>query len=267
MKKYKLNLRKSLDDGRDWRAENIYAAGLLPETFSVRDKLGPIRDQGSFGTCAAQTAICIKEYQEFAEDGLLETFSPMFVYAHRTPKDISGMYPRDVMEILQKRGSISEKEYPYKGKNRNPQNITEKIYDRARNFTISNYARISTIDALKRALITDGPCLIGMPAFNSEDIFWKAGIDSNTAGGHAVAVVGYNKKGFILRNSWGTSWGDKGYGLFPYEDWGIQWEVWTAVDKKSNKIADYKYKAKETGDPVHSWLFNIFFKIYKRIKP
>jgi C1A family cysteine protease len=32
-------------------------------------------------------------------------------------------------------------------------------------------------------------------------------------GGHAVAVVGYRKDGrFIVRNSWGTSWGVKGFG-------------------------------------------------------
>ena len=32
-------------------------------------------------------------------------------------------------------------------------------------------------------------------------------------GGHAVAVVGYTAdQRFIIRNSWGTRWGDKGFG-------------------------------------------------------
>ena len=32
-------------------------------------------------------------------------------------------------------------------------------------------------------------------------------------GGHAIAVVGYLANGrFIIRNSWGTGWGDKGFG-------------------------------------------------------
>lgn len=32
------------------------------------------------------------------------------------------------------------------------------------------------------------------------------------AGGHAVALVGYTKNYFIVRNSWGLKWGDKGFG-------------------------------------------------------
>jgi len=240
---YILNLHKSLEDRRDWRAETIYAAGPLPETFSLKDKLGPIRDQGSFGTCAAQAAACMKEFQEYKENTLVEPFSPMFIYAHRQPETASGMYPRDVMEILQKYGSIAEKEYPYKGKNQDKINISTKVCERAVNFKIKNYARVATIDALKRALIADGLCFAGFPAYNFGETFWKANFGDESLGGHAVAIVGYDKKGFILRNSWGITWGDKGYGLFPYKDWGIQWEIWTAVDEASFRIQDYKYKA------------------------
>jgi len=264
--KYKLNLRKSLDDSRDWHAETIYATGPLPETFSMEKSLGSIWNQGNYGTCAAQTAVCMKEYQELKEDGLLERLSPMFIYAHRTPKGASGMYPRDVMEILQKYGSISEKEYPYKGANRNPQNITGKLYEKAANFTIKHYARISTIDALKRALIADGPCFVGMPAFNFGPTFWKAGFGDESIGGHAVAIIGYNKKGFILRNSWGTAWSDDGYGLFPYTDWGIQWEIWTTIDSQSHQISNYKYKAQHDGDSQPSTLVRILQAFVKWVR-
>ncbi len=36
--------------------------------------------------------------------------------------------------------------------------------------------------------------------------------------GHAVTCVGYNdyKQTFIVRNSWGKEWGDKGYFYMPY---------------------------------------------------
>ena len=38
-------------------------------------------------------------------------------------------------------------------------------------------------------------------------------------GGHAFAIVGYNKKGFWVQNSWGNNWGDNGVALWLYEDW------------------------------------------------
>lgn len=38
-------------------------------------------------------------------------------------------------------------------------------------------------------------------------------------GGHAIAIVGYTQDGFIIQNSWGPSWGNKGFAVLPYEDW------------------------------------------------
>jgi hypothetical protein len=38
-------------------------------------------------------------------------------------------------------------------------------------------------------------------------------------GGHAFALVGYNRYGFIVQNSWGPKWGTKGFAILPYEDW------------------------------------------------
>jgi hypothetical protein len=38
-------------------------------------------------------------------------------------------------------------------------------------------------------------------------------------GGHAFALVGYNERGFVVQNSWGRTWGSKGFALQPYEDW------------------------------------------------
>ncbi len=37
--------------------------------------------------------------------------------------------------------------------------------------------------------------------------------------GHAIAIIGYTKEGFIIQNSWGTTWGHKGFAILPYEDW------------------------------------------------
>jgi hypothetical protein len=52
------------------------------------------------------------------------------------------------------------------------------------------------------------------------------------SGGHAMAVVGYTEDSFIIRNSWGAHWGDGGHCLFPFSEWGSQWEAWTTVDER-----------------------------------
>jgi len=47
--------------------------------------------------------------------------------------------------------------------------------------------------------------------------------------GHAVAIVGYTRHGFIIQNSWGESWGEGGFALLPYEDYLLHaTDVWVA---------------------------------------
>ena len=52
-------------------------------------------------------------------------------------------------------------------------------------------------------------------------------------GGHCVTIVGYNKKEFIIRNSWGTGWNNGGYTTYPYNQFGVHWEIWTSIDDES----------------------------------
>lgn len=76
---------------------------------------------------------------------------------------------------------------------------------------------------------------------------WKAGFDQKTAsrrskslwsidfqdnpteGGHAFAIVGYTVHGFIIQNSWGTTWGSKGLAVLSYRDWLTNgYDCWVA---------------------------------------
>ncbi|MEA2414884.1 MAG: hypothetical protein QOI58_1541 [Thermoanaerobaculia bacterium] len=48
-------------------------------------------------------------------------------------------------------------------------------------------------------------------------------------GGHAFALVGYNEIGFLVQNSWGTTWGKDGFATLPYEDWlDCAYDAWVA---------------------------------------
>jgi len=54
-------------------------------------------------------------------------------------------------------------------------------------------------------------------------------VNSKAIGGHAYALVGYNDIGFLVQNSWGTSWGNGGFAILPYEDWlDSAYDAWVA---------------------------------------
>ena len=72
-------------------------------------------------------------------------------------------------------------------------------------------------------LAAHGPILVGLNVDHTWDNATATGGNMDTfqpntvRGGHAVALVGYRTDGrFIVRNSWGTAWGDNGFG-FPSE--------------------------------------------------
>jgi len=232
---YKCTTIKSPQDSRDFIAdEMLVPITTFPTDLDLRGSLQPIRNQGSQGTCAAQTAACCKEWHETMDIGLKEHFSPQFIYNHRVNKTSEGMYGRDVMKILNQIGAVRERDFPY-GTMVMGENISQEIKTKAENFKIKSYARIHKMSVLKTSLHQNGPCYIALPCYNYGNRFWKQEDGDKSLGGHAVAIVGYTKEGFILRNSWGEKWGDNGYCIYHYEDWGSHWEIWTVLDSKSKR--------------------------------
>jgi hypothetical protein len=223
----------SPEDERDWNAGTIYKKTGLESILDLRDSLPPIRNQGSQGTCAAQTAACMKEWQEKKDYNFEGYMSPQFIYNNRENQDSHGMFGRDVMRILSKIGSVEDAIYEY-GKIEPVLSIDPELYDKAKMHKIKNYARIFDIENLKKALSINGPCYIAFPTYNYGPRMWyKESPDTQMQGGHAMTIVGYNGEGFIIRNTWGSNWGDKGYCVYPYGDWGSHWEIWTTIDEKS----------------------------------
>lgn len=93
--------------------------------------------------------------------------------------------------------------------------------------TIDRYATIGSIICLKQAIILNGPCVAGLPVYDSRRTeFWESSYGA-FEGGHAIAIVGYNKDGFIIRNSWGRNYGNNGYSVLPYDDFDKFMEIWT----------------------------------------
>lgn len=278
---YRLQMAPSLYDNRDWMANDFLGNKSYPKTLDLRPKLTKIRNQGDQGSCAAQTASCMKEFQEYMDNNITEHFSPQFVYDNRTNVNIQGMTCRDVMKILYKKGCPLEKSYPYNSIMK-PENIPDNVFDEAKQFKIKNYARIESLEDLKKALAHNGPCLIAFPVYNYGMEMWKYKYSRQAMkGGHAMTVVGYNNDSFIIRNSWGTEWGDNGYCYYKFNDWGSHFDCWTTVDKlqKISKInvstdsEDSGYDADDESDnPVNKHktscfkkLLNKFYNIFNKL--
>ena len=232
----------------DQTVEAVYAAqsvfGEVPSTLDLRNNLPEVRNQGSRGTCAAFTASAIKEWQEKTDSGYEGNMSPEFVYFHRSNKPNSGMYSSDVMNILVNNGCCPENELEYQSDDDNaPEMLSNTILESALKYKSKEYARIDTIDGLKTALYQSGPCYISFPVYDVRPEFWrKSAPDVDRRGGHAVTVVGYNKKGFILRNSWGKGWNDDGHVIYPYEDFGSHWTCFTVIDTRGSPKPPYSKK-------------------------
>jgi len=233
------NVKKSPKDRRDYIINA--SSSTVPDILDYRSDLQPVRNQGSQGTCYAQSVACVKEWQEKKDSGFNEYMSPQFFYNNRPnkydsdPNNDDGMYGRDVMKLMKTIGICRESDYPY-GRIQIQSDINPNCFIEAKKYLIQSYAKILTLDSLKQSLVKNGPCLITFPVYNNGSYFWRNLGNQKSIGGHAVTVVGYDDVGFIIRNSWGQNWGDHGYTTYLFLEWGSHWEVWTTVDIDGDDI-------------------------------
>jgi len=259
-------------DDRDFQFE--YLAGLtettievvVPETLDLRDPRIPVRDQGPDGACVGFSCACMKTWQETKDtsDIIEDQMSPAFVYNMRDNRSISGMIPRNALEILRLYGIVYEKDFPYV-----PGNIVipaGSLLAKASRFKIDGYAMVRTLIGLKQALASSGVCILILPVYNFTKQFWIASAGETLKGYHCVSIVGYNTEGFILQNSWGTKWGNDGYTIYPYLQWGSHVECWSSIDAPTVLIAKSVHMpdTKKNYSSIFSRVFHFFHNLYKK---
>jgi hypothetical protein len=235
------NVIPSISDERDWAAEPLYDdVKRIPSALDWRGHIQRVRNQGRQGTSLAFAGTCILEWysRKILKNEI--TASAQFLYCARPDKTRTLMSPRDLMETLRSNGCCKEETFPYGSKDP----PTPEIFEEASHFKIDGYAKVRTMETLKRALLVNGPCLISFPVFNHTTKLWKQRKEHEKLGCHAMVVVGYNSKGFLVRNSWGKHWDTDGYCIYPYEDWGCHDEIWTIVN--SQNMEKWKLRERNT---------------------
>lgn len=203
----------------------------LPSSVDLRSNCSAIEDQGNLGSCTGNAIAGIIEY--LCRKAKRSTdVSRLFIYYEErvlegTVNYDNGAYIRDGIKVVNKKGVPLESLWPY-NVNRFAARPSQQAYVNANTRKAVGYQRCANFAAVKAALAQGYPVVIGFDVYESFETAAVAATGQmpypnvNTEqllGGHAVALVGYNDATgkFIARNSWGTSWGDRGYFYMPYQ--------------------------------------------------
>ena len=221
-----------LPDQRDFSYSVIKPRiSKLPGKVDLRKKCSPIENQGDIGACTAHALVGALEFLEIKDGCKFVELSRLFVYYNEraiegaTNQD-SGAFLRDGIKSLAKQGVCPEPDWPYRVKDFTKKPAA-KCYSDAKRHQITSYHCISSLDEMRTCLADGFPFVFGFTvytAFESAEVA-KSGVlnlpgpKEKVMGGHAVMAVGYDdaQERFIIRNSWDTDWGMKGYFTMPYD--------------------------------------------------
>ena len=236
--------KRDLPDPRD----RMYLAPRrlisLPPHVDLRPYCSPVEEQGSVGSCTGQAFAGVLEYLDRRNDGAHADVSRLFIYYNErklenaTGED-AGAYIRDGIKALKEWGACDEYLWPYEERRWSVE-PSPKAYRDALKRRIKSYERVTSLYDLKAALAEGLPVVFGFMVYESFDSgeVGKTGSMSmpeageELRGGHAVLAVGYDDatRTLIVRNSWGETWGDKGYFYMPYayaDDPVLSDDFWT----------------------------------------
>lgn len=222
-----------LPDMRD----HLYAAPMavlkkLPTKIDLRAKFPPPYDQGQLGSCTANAIGACIQFGRLKQNQKPDFIpSRLFIYYNERAMEgsigtDSGAQIRDGIKSVVKQGACLETTWPYTI-TKFTQKPPPKAFQEGAKYQVTSYSRLTqTLSQLKGCLASGFPFVFGFTvydSFESQEVA-NTGVvpmpspKEKSLGGHAVVGVGYDDAAqrFIIRNSWGSDWGQKGYFTMPY---------------------------------------------------
>jgi len=204
--------------------------GSVPDKVDLRQYYTTVEDQQTTSSCAANAVIGALEYHQVRMGGKVKDLSRLFVYwnarrmADREGED-SGCTMPLVMAATLGYGACREELWPF-DKSKLTARPTQECYNDASEYEAVAFARVTPGDAVRQAVAAGLPVVFGawFPG-SMYDAAQSTGIMPGPAeqkeqpgAGHCMVIVGYDHPAqqWIVRNSWGGAWGDKGYVRIPY---------------------------------------------------
>jgi len=173
----------------------------------------PIKNQGQCGSCWAFATVATTEGLYEINGNTLTSFSEQqIVDCYKAPDEgCNGGIPADAIAYVEKTGLETESDYPYTGVNGKCNVDSSKIVQTGVTGSKGVTARSPT--ALFAA-VNQQPVVIVVEADQNVFQLYTSGTITTGCGvalDHAITAVGYTPEYFIVKNSWGTSWGMNGY--------------------------------------------------------
>ncbi|MGH6870976.1 MAG: C1 family peptidase [Rhizomicrobium sp.] len=225
-----------LPDARDL----IYSAPRavhLPAKVDLRPQCPPVYDQGQLGSCTGNAIAGAIHFDRMKQSLSQPKNVPsrLFIYYNervieRTVGQDAGAQIRDGIKSVNKLGACFEGKgadaWPYEAAKFANEPPTP-CYTTAAQHTVVSYQRLQQSESEMKGCLASGfPFVFGFTCYDSFEgaAVAKTGVlnlpkpGESVVGGHAVMCVGYDdgQERFIVRNSWGKSWGTKGYFTIPY---------------------------------------------------